>query len=313
MGIRFFFCSLPEDIIWFEPPTVCRWETVAETEVSEQIENQTVNGESTVVHQRPIKRVPRKMQPSHMDIVDFDLLHIPSNVDINFIIKEVIVPRLPDGYAIVLSEPKQPSGGKTEPFAIKKQFTHRKDNAQIESANDFLVATNSPRPLHPTRKTKFNVHILDRKMGESKSNEREYLFSQLLQELDDLNEKQQPLIEKQMEEISENLSGSLSDAASDDDVRLNADDTLQRIEEFPWQLTRRGTMPDITPQAMQPDEYESDDDGNDDDDLDGSDQEQLGFGKFPSIILDSTFNFSICWQTVDGKVATKCDWTLEHT
>lgn len=272
-----FASSLPEDIIWFEPPTVCRWETVDETEVSEQIENKSANGESTVVYQRPVKMVSRKVQPSQVNIVDFNLLRIPSNVDINFIIKEIIVPRLPDGYTIALSEPKhRPSSGKTEPFTIKKQSIHSKNTAQIEGANDFLIATNSPRPLHPTRKLKFNVHILDRKVDESKLNECEYLFSKLLQDLDDLRDKQQPLIEKQMDEISENLSASISDAASDSDAQLNVDDSFQRIEEFPWQLTRRGTMPDITPQAIEPEESDDDDDvGVDDDEIDGSDHEQL--------------------------------------
>lgn len=273
------FLSLPDDIIWFEPPTVCRWETVAETEVSEQIENKSANGESTQVYQRPVKMVSRKVQPSHVNIVDFNLLRIPSNVDINFIIKEIIVPRLPDGYTIALSEPMyRPSSGKIELFTIEKQSIYSQDPAQINGANDFLIATNSPRQLHPTRKLKFNVHILDRKVDDSKLNACEYLFSKLLQDLDDLSDKQQPLIEKQMDEISENLSASLSDAASDSDAQLNADDSFQRIEEFPWQLTRRGTMPDITPQAIEPDESDDDDVG-DDDEMDGSDHEQLSLCK----------------------------------
>lgn len=274
------FFRLPEDIIWFEPPTVCRWETVVETEVSEQIENKSVNGESTAVHQRPIKMVSRKMQRSQISIIDFNLLRIPTNVDINFIIKEIIVPRLPDGYTIAISEPKyRPSSSSIEPFTIKSQPIHKKGTAQINAIKDFLIATNSPRQLHPKRKLKFDVHIVDREVVESTSNEREYLFSQLLRDLDDLNDKQQPLVEKQMDEISENLSASLSDDASNDsDAQFNADDSFHRIEEFPWQLTRRGTMPDITPQAIEPDENESDDgDDDDDDDMDESDHERLDF------------------------------------
>lgn len=224
--------------------------------------------------------VSRKIQRSQVNIVDFDLLRIPANVDINFIIKEIIVPRLPDGYTIALSEPKyRPSSSSNAPFTIKNRSNHKKDTVQMNQFNavkDFLIATNSPRQLHPTRKLKFDVHIVDRKVGESKLNEREYLFSQLLQDLDDLNDKQQPFVEKQMDEISENLSASLSDDAShESDTQLNADDAFQRIEEFPWQLTRRGTMPDITPQVIEPDDNESDD--GDDDDMDESDHEQLDF------------------------------------
>lgn len=259
---------------------MCRWETIAETEVSEQIENKSINGESAAaVYQRPIKMVSRKVQSTQMNIVDFNLLRIPTNVDINFIIKEIIVPRLPDGYTIALSEPKNRSNNSANatPLTIKKQSSRKNDTAQIDGVNDFLIATNSPRQLHPTRKLKFNVLILDRKVNESKSNEREYLFSQLLHDLDDLNDKQQPLVAQQMDDISENLSASISDdnASQDSDAQLNADDGFHRIEEFPWQLTRRGTMPDITAQTIEPEENESDDGDDDDEEADGSDREQL--------------------------------------
>lgn len=268
---------------------MCRWEEVAETEVSEQIENKSINGESTAVRQRRIKMVSRKMQRSQVNIVDFNLLHIPTNVDINFIIKEIIVPRLPDGYTIALSDPKHRSiSSSMSSFTIKNQSVHKKSTTQINVLKDFLIATNSPRQLHPTRKLKFDVHIVDRKVVDSKSNEREYFFSQLLQDLDDLNDKQQPLVEKQMDEISENLSASLSDDASNDsDLQLNADDSYQRIEEFPWQLTRRGTMPDITQQAIEAEENESDD--GDDDDMDESDHEQYE-DAFSRVILEFDLN-----------------------
>lgn len=257
---------------------VCRWETIAETEVSEQIENKSANGESAIVQQRPIKIISRKMQRSQVSIADFSLLRIPSNVDINFIIKEIIVPRLPDGYTIELSEPKcrPTSNSRRSSIASRSvegnQADGKRGSAQINALKDFLIATNSPRELHPKRKLKFDVRIVDRKADESKPNACEYLFSQLLQDLDDLNEKQRPLVEKQMDEISENLSVSLSDHASiDSDAPLNADDAFQRVEEFPWQLTRRGTMADITPQAVEPDESDEDNDDN----VDESDHDEL--------------------------------------
>lgn len=218
--------------------------------------------------------VSRKMNRSQLNIVDFNLLRIPSNVDINFIIKEIIVPRLPDGYTIALSEPSDWS--KSRPFTIGNTSNRKKSTTQIDDFKNFLIPTNSPRPLHPKRKLKFDLHILDRKDSESKSTEREYLFSQLIQDLDDLNDKQQPLIEKQMDEISDNLSASLSDDASNDsEVPLNADDSFHRIEEFPWQLTRRGTIPDIKPQVVEP--VENDDD--DDEDTDESDHEEFSSKK----------------------------------
>lgn len=261
---------------------MCRWETVAETEVSEQIENKSTNEESATVQQRPIKIISRKMQRTQVNIADFSLLQIPSNIDINFIIKEIIVPRLPDGYTIALSEPKQLTS------SSKNQTTSKKNSKQVHTLKDFLISTNSPRQLHPKRKLKFDVHIIVRKVNESKSNECDYLFSQLLRDLDDLHEKQQPLDERHMDEISENLSVSLSDDASNvSDTQLNADDSLHRSEEFPWQLTKRDSIPEATPTVNEV--VDSDDDGgadDDDDDLDECDQEKFVIKPYESIQLN---------------------------
>lgn len=217
------------------------------------------------------------MQRSHVSIVDFNLLRIPSNVDINFIIKEIVVPRLPDGYTIALSKPNyRPSTSKITPFSIENQCNGKKRYTQIDTLKNFLIATNSPRPLHPKRKLKFDVKIVDRKDDHSKSNEHEYLFSRLFQDLNELHDKQQPMIEKQMDEISEILSVSMSDgdnASNDSDAQLNVDDSFHRIEEFPWQLTRRGTVADLAPQVIQPEESDDDDD-DDDDNVNESDHDE---------------------------------------
>lgn len=250
--------------MWFEPPTVCRWETVDETEVSEQIENKPTNGQLT--KQRSVKMVSKKVERSHVSIVDFNLLKIPSKIDINFIIQDIIVPRLPDGYTIALSEPKcRPSS--TAVFSVESEHSVETKPTQIQSINDILIATNSPRPLHPKRAHKVDVTILDRKVGASQSNEREYLFSQLLRDLDDLCDKQEPLIQKKMDDISDILSGSMEDDGSQSEAELNADDGLLKPEEFTWNIGRRETVPEI----IEPVEEDSDDE------LDESDHEELNF------------------------------------
>lgn len=244
-----FSFSLPEQIIWFEPPTVCRWETVAETEASERIENKS--NDAHLSTQRSIKLVSRRTERTEVSITDFNLLRIPPKIDINFIIQDIIVPRLPDGYTIALSEPNPPPDNSAL-FSLETN-TVRKDRVQIASIKDFLIQTNSPRSLHPKRTLKFNVKILERKNCEQMSNEREYLFSQLLQDLDDLYDKQQPQIQKQMDDISDILSVSLpEDQASEHGEVESSTDDIFKTEEFPW-----NKKPEIVPEVIEPIEEES--------------------------------------------------------
>lgn len=37
-------------------------------------------------------------------INDFDLMNIPPNIDLNCIMKEVVIPRLPDGFTVKIEE-----------------------------------------------------------------------------------------------------------------------------------------------------------------------------------------------------------------
>lgn len=258
-----FFFSLPEEIIWFEPPTVCRWETISESEISEHIENKSTNG-IPLSTQHSIKTMSRKTERSDVSITDFNLLRIPPKIDINFIIQNIIVPRLPDGYTIILSEFSRSSAHFSEAHRIKS------DRIQIQSTNDFLIPTNSPRFLHPKRTLKFNVKIVERNPCETKPNEREYLLSQLIQDLDDLYDKQQPQnqIIKQMDEITDNLSMSLHDEHGSDQVEneSNPDDMIFRYEEFPWNKKVENVPEVIEPIEESEDEFEESDDDDDDDD-----------------------------------------------
>lgn len=251
-----FHFSLPEEIIWFEPPTVCRWESLAETEVSEKIENKPTTSQLT--KQRSIKNVSQKQQKSEVSIVDFNLLRIPPKIDINFIIQEIIVPRLPDGYTIVLSEPKIRRNQSQALFSVETQ-TDKKKTVEIESTEDFLVPTNSPRSLHPKRRLKFDVKIIERKDNGQSFGGKEYMFSKLLQELEDLNNKQQPQIQKQMDELSEILSVSLPDEQTSDqgDIEPTGDDLLFKADDFAWNINKK---PEVAPEVIEPVAEESEDD-----------------------------------------------------
>lgn len=197
---------------------------MSETEVSEKIENKSTNEQSTT--ERSIKFVSRKSERTQVNIVDFNLLQIPPKIDINFIIQDIIVPRLPDGYTIALSEPNARSNANV--FSSAGLQMMKMDSSHSESSNNFLIPTNSPRQLHPKRTLKFDVNVIESMPTERNTNgksDRVYLFSQLLQDLDDLFENQQPLIEKQMDEILENLSVSAHDEHDSDQQDAETDDS----------------------------------------------------------------------------------------
>ncbi|XP_031626289.1 protein CASC1-like, partial [Contarinia nasturtii] len=204
--------------------------------------------------QRSIKTTSRHFKSTEVNIIDFNLLRIPPKIDINFIVQDIIVPRLPDGYTIALSEPK--SRPASSVLFSDDATSVKRDRIQIQSTKDFLIPTNSPRFLHPKRTLKFSVKILERKPIDVNADENEYLFSQLLQDLDDMYDKQQPQITKQMEEISDILSMSISDEQGSDqqDVESNTDDMLFKPEEFTWNLNKKV---EVVPEVIEPVEEES--------------------------------------------------------
>lgn len=204
--------------------------------------------------------VSRTNKRTEVSISDFNLLRIPPKIDINCIVQEIIVPRLPDGYTIVLGEPK-PRPKSSTIFSSASESV-KKEQVQIGSTQDFLIPTNSPRNIHPKRNIKFNVKILNRRPGESNPNEREYLFSQLLQDLDDLHEKQQPKIQKFMDEISEILSVSIPDEQGSDvqETESNADDMQFKVEDFTWNINKKA---ETVPEVIEPIEEESEDEFED--------------------------------------------------
>lgn len=234
--------SLPEEIIWFEPPTVCRWETLNETAMSEKIENKPCDTDLVIQHS--IKSKSKHSKRSEIVIEDFNLLNIPSRVDINFVIKEIIVPRLPDGYTIRLSKEPTRRRSAVEIESLNAgDKPNKSDDFQIQSTKYFLVRTDSPRPLFPKLDSKIDVKVIERKSHDeaSTSGSNEFLFSKLLQELHELHEKQMPYVYRQMDELSEVLSMSVLNEGeheeSDDDA--NVDDMSMLKDDFAWNIGRK--------------------------------------------------------------------------
>lgn len=77
--------------MWFEPPTVCRWELPEETNYSEH---------KKVSKKSKTKQLKKKHSQPPRIIEDFNLFNIPSGMDMYCIMQEFVVPRLPNGYSI---------------------------------------------------------------------------------------------------------------------------------------------------------------------------------------------------------------------
>nr|XP_036232258.1 protein CASC1 [Bactrocera oleae] len=127
--------DLPDSVIWFEPPIVCRWETNFETLESNLTDgakpplgnaaNTTATPTeatplSTTTNASPLKgspRLPAKLrkrssQKSTMEteclttvgtvreVSDFDLFNIPRGIDIYGLLQDFVVPRLPPGFCL---------------------------------------------------------------------------------------------------------------------------------------------------------------------------------------------------------------------
>ncbi|SPP78549.1 blast:Axonemal 84 kDa protein [Drosophila guanche] len=127
--------QLPDSVIWFEPPVACRWETHIETLEMELADGMKPSPTapmdaaaaattatpteatplSTNAQPSPLKSSPRcpaarlrpqkstsEPQQALREITDFDLRAIPSDVDLYGLVKEFVVPRLPQGFCVRL-------------------------------------------------------------------------------------------------------------------------------------------------------------------------------------------------------------------
>lgn len=126
---------MPDSVIWFEPPIVCRWETNFETLESNLTDgakpplgnaaNTTATPTeatplSTTTNASPLKGSPRfpaklrkrSSQKSTVEtecltrvgavreVTDFDLFNIPCGIDIYDLFQDFVVPRLPPGFCL---------------------------------------------------------------------------------------------------------------------------------------------------------------------------------------------------------------------
>ncbi|XP_017480615.1 PREDICTED: protein CASC1, partial [Rhagoletis zephyria] len=115
--------ELPDSVIWFEPPIVCRWETHFETLESNLTDGakpplgNAANAPATSTEATPLSTTTntsplRSTIASDLlvtaaeavgvvrEVTDFDLFNIPRGIDIYGLLQDFVVPRLPPGFCL---------------------------------------------------------------------------------------------------------------------------------------------------------------------------------------------------------------------
>lgn len=101
-----------------------------------------------------------------------------------------------------------------------------------------MQSTNSPRPLFPKMTVQQNLQLItknediDQQLDTTQQTPKSYMFSKLLQDLDELSELQTPFVEKQLEEISETLSEISNPIEDDQEPEMEFGLT------FPWSVKK---------------------------------------------------------------------------
>lgn len=94
--IDYAYYRLTEDIIWFEPPVVCRWESVEESNMSEKNEPKE--------EAKLDNPCTTAISENRVVIEDFNLLDVPAGLDLFTILGNFVVPRMPDGYIVKMGD-----------------------------------------------------------------------------------------------------------------------------------------------------------------------------------------------------------------
>lgn len=150
------FHRLPEDVSWFEPPIVCRWETDDEFNEMKLIEEEL--GKKKVLDEDEYEEMDEVLiEKNKKDIAvkkpksvkrlkvieDFNLLDIPARIRLQSLFEDFVVPLIPDGYEIKFEQKKINEFG-------KRIFKENK----IYTIDDVIYQTKDSRPLFPNYQTK---------------------------------------------------------------------------------------------------------------------------------------------------------------
>jgi cancer susceptibility candidate protein 1 len=151
--------QLSENVFWFEPPIVCRFETREETLESDpdflhylgELEKK-----SKVAADENDKQLGQSRNKKVTVVEDFDVFDIPSSVNLRFLVMNFIMPKLPDNFGIQIKKDNQITGkakrqshhgDERHPAPRKQIYTISSTGATIK---DVIYETNShPAELFP--------------------------------------------------------------------------------------------------------------------------------------------------------------------
>lgn len=250
-------------MLWFEPPTVCRWETTEETKASLKLESK--RAENAPVAKQNVATPPavvKRKQPMPTKVLeDFDILDIPSHVDLSGLMRDFFMPNMPDGYTIKMRETGDAS-------------------AAIQSIADVMCETNSPRWLFPKREETRPLHIIEKpSTSDDQSVKATYMFSKMLKDLNELWEQQEPFFQRQNDEKSEMLSMSVSDGQDtvDGDSEPNFKDMslLRGASDYPFSFLTLPKKEEAIDETKKSEDEESEEDS-----IDMDDDDEIGTERF---------------------------------
>lgn len=226
--------DLPDSVSWFEPPTVCRFETDEEfAEVKrlesvvlrkKQDDDEDIEEEEIVQVKHKVEKVqPKPIKEKKIKVVeDFNLLDIPRKVNLQSLFQDFIVPIIPDGYEIKFEAKKDQIFG-----------TKLCKDENIYGIHDIVYQTGQSRSLFQNCSTKKILKVIKSRERfemsaglQSSSDEYEndesmysvdsdrlssksgtYMFSKFMRDLEDLIDMDSnPSFEKKIAEISSKLS-----------------------------------------------------------------------------------------------------------
>lgn len=205
---------MPDSVIWFEPPIVCRWETNFETLESNLTDgakpplgnaaNTTATPTeatplSTTTNASPLKgspRLPAKLrkrssQKSTMEteclttvgtvreVSDFDLFNIPRGIDIYGLLQDFVVPRLPPGFCLRWEKSTPVLSSKV----LARQQRKQKKRRQREGTAQRLIMLARHRSVNRADETLNGTQVLTTTSGGRKTTlqvRQEYITNEFL-------------------------------------------------------------------------------------------------------------------------------------
>ncbi|XP_041771385.1 dynein intermediate chain CFAP94, axonemal isoform X2 [Anopheles merus] len=226
--------QLPENVFWFEPPIVCRWELKEET-----LESDPNFAKYLDRLEKAQQAARERNERSNLDrrtkyVEDFNILDVPQHIPLRAIVTDFVIPKLPDSCSIKISvaEDKrraaQPtaaagSGGGKRSSKQKRRLHKMPSNVSLGSIvyetkiPDFLYATRNPlrilkvldrrnRQCYPYAGTSDSDDLddydeSDNDVVQNRSTKRKvYMFSSFMKDLDELLESKSPKLQAKMEQ-----------------------------------------------------------------------------------------------------------------